>query len=119
MSSFGVTAVRWNSELTEISDCMVHVVEKLSDGRVMLTGGTSYPAQDLASIIAGGERAWVVSANDAGNHGDSRATAGTRPWRTPLYLAGVHSVRPSDLLNRRARLTPRTRRLALPPHSSR
>jgi len=76
MSSFGVTAVRWNSELTEISDCLVHVVEKLSDGRVMLTGGTSYPAQDLASIIAGGEKAWVVTAN----------VVGTMEIRAPLQV---------------------------------
>jgi hypothetical protein len=39
MSSFGVTAVRWNPELTEISHCLVHVIEKLPDGRVELTGG--------------------------------------------------------------------------------
>ena len=66
MSRFGVTAVRWNSELTEISDCLVHVIEELSDGQVVLTGGSSYPAQDLAAIVAGGEEAWVVTANDAG-----------------------------------------------------
>lgn len=66
MSRFGVTAIRWNSELTEISECLVHVIENLSDGRVALTGGTAYPTQDLASIVAGGEEAWVVTANDAG-----------------------------------------------------
>jgi hypothetical protein len=78
MSSFGVTAVRWNTELTEISDCLVHVIEKLPDGRVELTGGTSYPAQDLASIIAGGEKAWAVTANDAG----------TMELCSPLHVGG-------------------------------
>jgi hypothetical protein len=66
MSSFGVTAVRWNSELTEISDCLVHVIVNLPRGHVELTGGTSYPAHDLAAIIASGDVAWVVTANDAG-----------------------------------------------------
>jgi len=78
MSNFGVTAVRWNSELTEISECMVHVIENLPDGRVELTGGASYPARDLASIIAGGDKAWVVTANDAG----------TMELRAPLHVGG-------------------------------
>jgi hypothetical protein len=78
MSSFGVTAVRWNSELTELSDCLVHVIERLPDGRVEMTGGTSYPAEDLASIIASGEKAWVVTANDSG----------TMELRAPSHVNG-------------------------------
>jgi hypothetical protein len=78
MTSFGVTAVRWNSELTEVSDCLVHVIEKLPDGRVDLTGGISYSAQDLAAIIASGDEAWVVTAN----------AAGTMELRAPLQVDG-------------------------------
>ena len=78
MSSFGVTAVRWNSELTEVSDCFVHVIEALPDGRLVLTEGTSYSAQDLASVVAGGEEAWVVTANDAG----------ALELRAPLLVSG-------------------------------
>jgi hypothetical protein len=106
MSSFGVTAVRWNPELTEISHCLVHVIEKLPDGRVELTGGTSYPAQDLASIIASGKEAWVVTANDAGTM-ELRAPLQTGGHgEPPLYVARVHVVRPSDLLTRWATHTP-------------
>jgi len=57
---------------------LVHVIEKLPDGRVELTGGTSYPARDLASIIASGEKAWVVTAN----------AAGTMELRAPLQVGG-------------------------------
>jgi hypothetical protein len=78
MSRFGVTAVRWNSELTEISECLVHVIETLPDGRMELTGGTNSPAQDLASIIADGDEAWVVTSNDSG----------TLELRAPLQVRG-------------------------------
>jgi hypothetical protein len=78
MSRFGVTAVRWNSELTEVSDCLVHVMEALPDGRLVLTEGASYAAQDLASLVAAGEEAWVVTANDAG----------ALELRAPLLVSG-------------------------------
>jgi hypothetical protein len=78
MSRFAVTAVRWNSELTEISECLVHLIETLPDGRMELTSGTGSSAKDLASIIARGDEAWVVTSNDAG----------AMELRAPLQVGG-------------------------------
>jgi len=82
MSRFAVTAVRWTSELTKINECLVHVIETLPDGRMELTSGTGSSAQDLASIIAGGDEAWVVTSNDAG----------TMELRAPLQWAARTST---------------------------
>jgi hypothetical protein len=61
---------------------LVHVIVNMPQGRVELTGGTSYPALDLAAVIASGDEAWVVIANDAG----------TMELRAPLRV-GEHGKR--------------------------
>lgn len=65
MSQFGITAIRWNTEHTEVENCMVHELEPRGRGCVLLDGKPMWYT-DVASLIAGGDKVWVMQKNTEG-----------------------------------------------------
>ena len=64
MSQFGVSAVHWSDDLTEVVECTVHTLEEV-DGLLRLTGGIAYPFAHLTEVAAAGEdQVWFLL-NDA------------------------------------------------------
>jgi len=65
MGHYGITAISWNTQHTEVASCMVHQVEKQGHGFVLLDG-SPMSFSDVAELIIEGERVWVIIKNDAG-----------------------------------------------------
>lgn len=59
MSQLGVTAIRWNSDHSEVSYCFVHKVERQDNGFVLLEG-KPMPFSDVASLIVAGDKVLVM-----------------------------------------------------------
>ncbi len=67
MSDFGVTAIRWNDEHTEVESCLVHEAE--SQGRTfLLAEGRPMWFADVASLVKGGDRVMVMEMNTDGEY---------------------------------------------------
>ncbi len=59
MNFFGITAIRWNDEHTQVASCMVHDLERESRRFVMGEGRQMWFA-DVASLINGRDRVLVM-----------------------------------------------------------
>lgn len=67
MSHFGITAIRWNADRTEVDQCMVHPVEQRGD-EFVLGAGTPTDFSDVANLIVGGAKVWVMEADGTGRY---------------------------------------------------
>jgi hypothetical protein len=66
VTQFGVSAVRWSDDLTEVVECKVHTIEE-SHGLLLLTGGASYPFAHLEEVAAvGDDQIWFLLADARG-----------------------------------------------------
>jgi hypothetical protein len=64
VSQFGVSAVRWSDDLTQVLECRVHTIEEVH-GLLLLTGGVTYPFIHLTEVATIGEdQVWFLL-NDA------------------------------------------------------
>jgi hypothetical protein len=64
VSQFGVSALHWSDDLTQVVECRVHTLEEV-DGLLWLTGGIAYPVAHSAEVAAVGEdQVWFLL-NDA------------------------------------------------------
>jgi len=60
VSQFGVSAVRWSDDLSEVVECRVHTMVE-ADGWLRLTGGAAYPFAHLAEVAAvGDDEIWFL-----------------------------------------------------------
>ena len=74
MSQFGVSAVHWSDDLTQVVECRVHTLEEV-DGLLRLTGGIAYPFAYLAR--------WPTSART--RSGSFSMTPEVSPESSPLW----------------------------------
>jgi hypothetical protein len=66
VTQFGVSAVRWNGDRTEVVECKVHTIEE-RHGLLLLTGGASYPFAHLEAVAAvGDDQIWLLLADARG-----------------------------------------------------
>ena len=66
MSQFAVSAIRWNGDLSKVTDCMVHTLEEIG-GMIRLTGGIGYSLAGLAEVAAGDDdEVWFVVSSGRG-----------------------------------------------------
>jgi hypothetical protein len=69
---FGITAIRWNDDHTEVEYCMVHELEP-QDGRFALGQGRPMWYTDVASLIQNGDKVLVMEENIDGEYERSAA----------------------------------------------
>jgi len=83
MSHFGITAIRWNADRTEVESCMVHAIAK--DGETfVLTDGKSMPFSNVASLIVSGDNVWVMEQSGADTY-DKRCAVQVRGQHEYLF----------------------------------
>jgi len=60
VSQFGVSAVRWSDDLTQVVECRVHTIE-VAYGLLLLTGGVTYPYSHLTEVATvGDDQIWFL-----------------------------------------------------------
>lgn len=64
MSHYGITAIRWNAQHTEVASCMVHQIDKEGNDFVLLDGNPM-SFSDVANLVVG-EKVWVIVKGDGG-----------------------------------------------------
>jgi hypothetical protein len=67
MSQFGVTAVRWNADHSEVSECRVHRIERIG-GDFALGEPTTMPFHDVANRVVAGDTVRVMVLDPNGNY---------------------------------------------------
>ncbi len=91
MSHFGITAIRWNSSRTEVASCKVHRVGKV-DEQVFLNVGYEASHAEVASLIIGGHKVWVMQ--DSAHSAFRR----TRPVKVRRREENLFTVPASSLI---------------------
>lgn len=74
MTHFGITAIRWNDDHTEVEACMVHELEPLGRGFVPQEGRPLWYT-DVAALIARGDKVFVLEPNTEGEYAKGAAVA--------------------------------------------
>jgi len=59
MSHFGITAIRWNAQHTEVELCMLHEIAETDRGFEVLDGKPA-PFDQVANLIACHDKVWVM-----------------------------------------------------------
>ncbi len=67
MTRYGITAIRWNLEHTQVESCMVHELEPLGRGFVLQDGRPMWYT-DVAALIDGGDKVYVMEENTEGEY---------------------------------------------------
>lgn len=67
MIYYGITAIRWNNEHTEVESCMVHALDPLERGFALQEGQPMWYT-DVVSLIASGDQILVMERNTEGEY---------------------------------------------------
>jgi hypothetical protein len=68
MSHYGISAIRRNPQDGEIAEVCLHEVVQLREQAFELRPGALKPYHEVANLIGGGDKVWVVKIDAAGEY---------------------------------------------------
>ena len=68
MDHYGISAIHWNTDLGEIDQLLLHKVERDDRNRFALGDGERVFCDDVARLIRGGDKVWVMQSAGRGRY---------------------------------------------------
>lgn len=94
MTRFGITAIRWNEDHTEVEACMVHELEPQGRGFVVQEGRPLWYT-DVAALINGGDKVFVMEEDTEGQYQRGAVVevrAGSEPYLETTPEGGLFGL---------------------------